>query len=240
MDAIERSDYPSWELGVQLFDDEFADRFDFDVLDPTKIIPEEVVPVRRVGRLVLDQVVDNFFAETVQVAFCTQNVVPGIDFTNDPLLQGRNFSYLDSQARQFYLSQTEVGRRHIVYAFAFELSKCQNPEIRSRMVAGLLNVDDGLARQVADGLGTEVLPDPLPAARAPKTDLPPSRALCILRNGPASFAGRKIGVLVTNGTEAYVLSAVEAAAEQEHVFVEYIAPVVGGVAASDGSAVKVS
>ena len=157
MDAIERSDYPSWELGVQLFDDEFADRFDFDVLDPTKIIPEEVVPVRRVGRLVLDQVVDNFFAETVQVAFCTQNVVPGIDFTNDPLLQGRNFSYLDSQARQFYLSQTEVGRRHIVYAFAFELSKCQNPEIRSRMVAGLLNVDDGLARQVADGLGTEGL-----------------------------------------------------------------------------------
>jgi catalase len=75
-DAIERGDYPSWELGVQLFDDEFADRFDFDVLDPTKIIPEEVVPVRRVGRLVLDRVVDNFFAETEQVAFCTQNVAP--------------------------------------------------------------------------------------------------------------------------------------------------------------------
>jgi len=83
-----------------LFDDDFADRFAFDVLDPTKIIPEEAVPVRRVGRLVLDRVVDNFFAETEQVAFCTQNIVPGIDFTNDPLLQGRNFSYLDTQLKR--------------------------------------------------------------------------------------------------------------------------------------------
>ena len=85
---------------MQLFDDDFADRFDFDVLDATKLIPEELVPVRRVGRLVLDRAVDNFFAETEQVAFCTQNVVPGIDFTNDPLLQGRNFSYLDTQLKR--------------------------------------------------------------------------------------------------------------------------------------------
>jgi catalase len=80
---------------VQLFDDAFADDFAFDVLDATKLIPEELVPVRPIGRLVLDRMVDNFFAETEQVAFCTQNVVPGIDFTNDPLLQGRN-SYLDT------------------------------------------------------------------------------------------------------------------------------------------------
>ena len=99
-DAITAGDFPEWELGLQLFDDEFADRFAFDVLDPTKIIPEEEVPVRRVGRLVLDRVVDNFFAETEQVAFCTQNIVPGIDFTNDPLLQGRNFSYLDTQLKR--------------------------------------------------------------------------------------------------------------------------------------------
>jgi catalase len=70
------------------------------VLDPTKIIPEEILPVRRVGRLVLDRVVDNFFAETEQVAFCTQNIVPGIDFSDDPLLQGRNFSYLDTQLKR--------------------------------------------------------------------------------------------------------------------------------------------
>ena len=99
-DAIGQGDFPEWELGLQLFDDDFADQFPFDVLDATKIIPEEDVPIRIVGRLVLDRVVDNFFAETEQVAFCTQNIVPGIDFTNDPLLQGRNFSYLDTQLKR--------------------------------------------------------------------------------------------------------------------------------------------
>jgi catalase len=99
-ESIGRGAFPEWELGLQIFDDAFADSFEFDVLDATKIIPEEQVPVRRVGRLVLDHNVDNFFAETEQVAFCTQNIVPGIDFTNDPLLQGRNFSYLDTQLKR--------------------------------------------------------------------------------------------------------------------------------------------
>ena len=99
-DAIQSGAFPEWELGLQLFDEEFADRFPFDVLDATKLIPEEDVPIRIVGRLVLDRVVDNFFAETEQVAFCTQNIVDGIDFTNDPLLQGRNFSYLDTQLKR--------------------------------------------------------------------------------------------------------------------------------------------
>ena len=85
---------------MQLFDQEFADSFDFDVLDPTKLIPEELVPPIPVGRLVLDRMPDNFFAETEQVAFMTQNVPPGIDFSNDPLLQGRNFSYLDTQLKR--------------------------------------------------------------------------------------------------------------------------------------------
>jgi catalase len=99
-DAIQSGAFPEWELGLQLFDEEFAARFDFDVLDATKIVPEEDVPLRTVGRLVLDRCVDNFFAETEQVAFCTQNIVPGIDFSNDPLLQGRNFSYLDTQLKR--------------------------------------------------------------------------------------------------------------------------------------------
>ncbi len=98
--SIQMGDFPEWELGLQLFDDAFADRFDFDVLDSTKIIPEEELPIRRVGRLVLNRTVDNFFAETEQVAFCTGNIVPGIDFTNDPLLQGRNFSYIDTQLKR--------------------------------------------------------------------------------------------------------------------------------------------
>ena len=98
--AIQNGDFPEWDLGLQLFDDDFADKFQFDVLDATKMIPEEQVPIRRVGRLVLDRCVDNFFAETEQVAFHTGNIVPGIDFTNDPLLQGRNFSYLDTQLKR--------------------------------------------------------------------------------------------------------------------------------------------
>jgi catalase len=320
-DAIQQGNFPEWELGLQLFDDDFADRFRFDVLDPTKIIPEEEVPVRRVGRLVLDRVVENFFAETEQVAFCTQNIVPGIDFTNDPLLQGRNFSYLDtqvkrlgspnfthlpinapkcpfanfqqdghmamvnprtranyepnswgpaeggpredpaagfgtypdggggpkrrlrpesfadhySQARQFYVSQTEVEQRHITGAFVFELSKCERPDIRTRMVAGLRNVDEDLARAVAEGLGLTGLPEPVPPVREPVRDLPPSRALSILANGPDSFAGRKIGVLVTDGTDAAALAALREAAEREKVNVELVAPTVGGVETSDGT-----
>ena len=257
-DAINGGDFPEWELGVQLFDDDFADEFDFDILDATKIIPEELVPVRRVGRLVLDRTVDNFFAETEQVAFCTQNVVPGIDFTNDPLLQGRNFSYLDTQLKRLggpnfthlpvnapkcpvahfqqdghmafvnpvgrvnyepnswngeaggpredpvggyrtyrggrskgpssvsarsasptttarLASSTSArhpsSRAHIVDAFVFELSKCEQPGIRARMVANLRNVDEEFARRVADGLRLDPYPEPSTPARPPVTDL---------------------------------------------------------------------
>lgn len=95
--AINQGKFPEWELGVQLFDEDFAQSFDFDVLDATKLIPEEVLPLRVIGRMVLDRNVDNHFAETEQVAFCVRNIVPGIDFTNDPLLQGRIFSYVDTQ-----------------------------------------------------------------------------------------------------------------------------------------------
>ncbi|KRE92468.1 catalase [Frateuria sp. Soil773] len=96
-EAIQRSDHPEWEFGVQLFTEEDAAKFPFDHLDATKLIPEELVPLQIVGRMVLDRWPDNFFAETEQVAFCPANIVPGIDFSNDPLLQGRLFSYLDTQ-----------------------------------------------------------------------------------------------------------------------------------------------
>jgi len=96
-EAIETEAFPEYELGVQIVSEEDEFKFDFDLLDPTKIIPEELVPVKRIGKLVLDRNPDNFFAETEQVAFHVGNVVPGIDFTNDPLLQGRLFSYTDTQ-----------------------------------------------------------------------------------------------------------------------------------------------
>ncbi|HEY6789068.1 MAG TPA: catalase, partial [Trebonia sp.] len=322
-DAITQGDYPEWELCLQTFDDEFADRFEFDILDPTKLIPEEVIPVVPVGRLVLDRVVENFFAETEQVAFCTQNIVPGIDFTKDPLLQGRNFSYLDtqlkrlgspnfsylpvnapkcpvahfqqdghmatanpvtranyepnswpgdeggpredpergftsypehaegakrrlradsfadhySQARQFYISQTDIERRHIAQAFTFELSKCDSARIRLRMVAGLRTVDADLGAAVAAGLGLRELPEPAPAAREPLRDLPPSPALSIMDRGPGSFAGRKIGVLITNGADAEIIAALRAAAESEGARMEIVTPVAEGVNASDATVI---
>jgi catalase len=99
-EAIDGGDFPEWELAVQSFTQAQADSFGFDVLDATKLIPEELVPLRVVGRMVLDRNPDNFFAETEQVAFCTANIVPGIDFTNDPLLQGRLFSYQDTQLKR--------------------------------------------------------------------------------------------------------------------------------------------
>jgi catalase len=96
-EAIEAGAFPEWELGLQIFSEEQADKFSFDILDATKIVPEELVPVTPVGRLVLNRNPDNFFAETEQVAFGAGNVVPGIDFSNDPLLAGRIHSYMDTQ-----------------------------------------------------------------------------------------------------------------------------------------------
>ena len=96
-EAIDAGDFPEWELAVQLFTEEDAAAFPFDHLDPTKLVPEELVPLQVIGRMVLDRNPDNIFAETEQVAFCPANLVPGIDVSNDPLLQGRLHSYLDTQ-----------------------------------------------------------------------------------------------------------------------------------------------
>ncbi len=324
-DSIQSGAYPEWELGLQVFDQEFADQFDFDILDPTKLIPEELVPVKIVGKMVLNETVDNFFAETEQVAFCTQNIIPGIDFTDDPLLQGRNFSYLDtqtkrlggpnfthipvnaprcpvhhfqqdghmamtnptgranyepnswgenggarenseegfksvpvenngpkqrersptfsdhySQARQFYISQTEVEQKHIGDALTFELSKVEHPHIRERMVAHLLNIDEQLASSVADGLGIEQLPSAADAACPTRQDLPESPALSILKNLPSSFSGRKLGVLVTDGSPADYLDAIRKQAEKSDVMIEFVAPTISGVYDSNSDEIKVS
>jgi catalase len=321
-DAINSGDFPEWQLGVQLFDDAFADSFDFDVLDATKLIPEELVPIRIVGRLVLDRVVENFFTETEQVAFCTQNVPPGIDFSNDPLLQGRNFSYLDtqikrlgspnfthipinapkcpmahfqqdghmamhnpkgranyepnswgptqggpredpargfasyaeiadgpkqrvrsesfadhySQARQFYISQADIERKHIADALVFELSKVDRPDIRSRIVSHLRNIDEAFAATVAGDLGL-TLPEPAVAARVTITDLAPSASLSIVQNPPNTFHGRKLGILVCAGTDAGVFKALVKAVEAEGAVYEVIAPRIAVVRLSDGTSV---
>jgi catalase len=107
-EAIENGDYPEFEFGVQMIDEADEFKFDFDVLDATKIWPEELVPVQRIGKMVLDRNPDNFFAETEQVAFHPGHVVPGIDFSNDPLLQGRLFSYLDTQISRIGVNFAEL------------------------------------------------------------------------------------------------------------------------------------
>ena len=316
--AIKNGNFPEWELRLQLFDQEFADDFDFDVLDPTKIIPEEMLPPVPVGRLVLDRMPDNFFAETEQVAFMTQNVPPGIDFSNDPLLQGRNFSYLDtqlkrlgspnftrlpinapkcpfahfqqdghmamrnpvgranyqpnsfgegprespqrgftpfaeteagakrrlrsesfadhySQARQFFISQTPTEQTHIASALTFELSKVKTPTIRERMVAHLVNIDEGLGNQVASKLGLAKIPAPADAAVPTRRDLEASSALSIIKNGPKRFEGRKLGILVSDGSDATLVKALTSGLAKAGASHEIIAPAVAGVKLGDGS-----
>lgn len=319
--AIQQGDYPEWELGLQVFDQKFADQFEFDVFDATKLIPEEQLPVRIVGRMVLDRVVDNFFAETEQVAFCTQNIVPGIDFTPDPLLQGRNFSYLDtqikrlggpnfthipvnapkcpmrhfqqdghmamqnpkgrvnyepnsweggehnpracpeegyrssseplsgdklryrsetfadhySQARQFYISQTEVEQKHMQSALIFELSKVEHLPIRERLVSHLLNIDKTLATKVGNGLGLKDMPVAAEAAMPTREDLPVSDALSMLKNAPNTFKGRKLGILVSDGLDTELFKSVTDALKKEGANYEVIAPQVGGVTCAKGN-----
>src|SRR5262245_40061175 len=258
---------------MQLFGADTAALLPFDVLDPTKLITEEQVPIRWVGRLVLDRNVKNAFAETEQAAFATHNIVPGIEFTNDPVLQGRNFSYLDAQVkrlgspnftqlpinapqcpfrhfqqdgnmaqfnptgranyepnswlvgrgaaetqagfvtyaeevsgvkvrarpesfadhynqpRQVYLSQTPLERQHIAAALVFELSKVETQAIRSRVVAHLLNVDDRLAMNVAEGLRLDSLPAPATRVVPARNDLAESPALSIMRSAQRTFSG---------------------------------------------------
>ncbi len=287
-ESIEAGVFPEYELGVQIITEEQAEQFTFDVLDPTKLVPEELIPVRPIGRMVLNRNPDNFFAETEQVAFCTSQIVPGVDFSNDPLLAGRIHSYVDTQisrlggpnfhqipinspvaqvhnntrdglhqhtihrgrvayepnslgggcpfqtgkmgfttvqepiaredhkvrgkperfadhytqATLFYCSQTPVEQQHIINAFRFELTKVQVPAIRERMVAGLMNVDLGLAKAVADGLGISEMPEPLPKVlqKKVKPEVTQSKALSLFaRRGDGSIRGRKVAIIVADG-----------------------------------------
>ncbi|HEX6164611.1 MAG TPA: catalase, partial [Vicinamibacterales bacterium] len=327
-EAIEAGAFPEYELGVQIITEEQAERFTFDVLDATKLVPEEVVPVRPIGRLVLNRNPDNFFAETEQVAFCTAQVVPGIDFSNDPLLAGRIHSYVDTQisrlggpnfhqipinspvaevhnntregfhqhtihrgrvnyepnslaggcpfqagkmgfvsfpeprvrddhkvrgkperfadhytqATLFYRSQTPVEQQHIINAFRFELTKVQTPMIRERMVAGLMNVDMGLATAVAEGLGITEMPEPLPKVlqKKIKPEVTESRALSLFaRPGDGSIRGRRIAIIVADGVAGFVEEIGEQLAAQGAVPV-ILGSRLGRVKSDGGKPVEIS
>lgn len=319
-EAMEKGDFPEWELGVQLFTQEKADELPFDHLDATKIIPEELIPLKIIGRMVLDRYPDNFFAETEQVAYCPANVPPGIDFSNDPLLQGRLFSYLDtqllrlgspnfhqipinapkcpfanfqrdgkmqmhvpqgrvnyepnslsdagpretpagfrsanaeengargrirsesfadhySQARQFYRSQTPWEQAHLASALVFELSKVDHEHVRLRLISQLRNIDESLAKRVADGMGMETLPEAFKAARPPQ-DLPPSPALQIIGKMKDTLQGRAVGILVADGSDGAAVDTLRKAAEAAGAKVKIVAPKVGGARLADGKLLK--
>jgi len=317
-ESIASGDFPEFELSVQAFDQKTADGFDFDILDPTKIVPEEIVPLTPLGKMVLDRNPVNFFAETEQVAFCASHVVPGIDFTDDPLLQVRLFSYQDTQlsrlgspnfneipinrpkcpmharlrdghmrhevnagrvsyepnsldpsgpredpargfasfaepadgvkarrrpesfadhytqARLFWISQTPPEQDHVVNGFAFELAKVETVAIRRRMLGHLEHVDEELAERVADALGMRGEAEPVVPAREPDLQVEPSPALSLVAKAPATIAGRKIGVLVTDGVDDALLKGVEKALAAGGARMLVVAPKVGGVTTRGG------
>jgi catalase len=150
-------------------------------------------------------------------------------------LRSETFADHYSQARQFFISQTETEQNHIVSAFIFELSKVETPAIRARMVSHLLNIDEDLATKVAQGLRLREMPAPADAARPRRDDLEPSQALSIILNGPQRLTGRKVGALLTDGADAGLLAALKGALDKEGVLLEIIAPAIGGVEASDGT-----
>jgi len=323
-EAIEAGAYPEYELGVQVFTEREAERFSFDVLDATKIVPEELVPVKPIGKLVLNRNPDNFFAETEQVAFCTAHIVPGLDFSHDPLLAGRIHSYVDTQltrlggpnfheipinspvaqvhnnqrdgfhrqaihrgrvayepnslaggcpmqagmkgfvsfpqpieddkvrgkpekfaehytqATLFYQSQTPVEQAHIIRAFRFELTRVQTPAIRERVVSQLVNVDEALARAVAEGLGME-LPDaqPMAAPKVAKPEVRQSKALSLgARPGDGSIRTRRIALLVAAGADGASLAALHASLIAQGAVPRYVAPRLGTIETAEGEPIE--
>jgi catalase len=267
--------------------------------------------------MVLDRWPNNFFAETEQVAYCPANIIPGIDFSNDPLLQGRLFSYLDtqlsrlgspnfhqipinapkcpfsnqqrdghmqmeqpvgrvayepnslsqnspretashgfhsaempetgvksrirpesfadhySQARQFYLSQSEFEQAHIASALVFELSKVEHLHIRQAMVGHLRHIEETLAKRVAEGLGFDKMP-PAPEAAVPVQELEPSPALQLIGKMKNTLKGRTIGILVADGSDGASIEKIKKAVSSAEASVKIIAPKVGGVKLSNG------
>lgn len=324
-DAIDAGDFPEWELGIQTFDEQWAAKQPYDVLDATKLIPEEEIPVRIIGKMTLNRNPDNFFAETEQAAFLPTNVIPGIDFSNDPLLQGRLFSYLDtqksrlgttnfhqipinapkcpmhnfqrdglmqtmvptgranyepnslaeadedggprecpetgfstfeenaerndptekvrargelfadhfSQARMFYLSQTDNEQAHIASAIVFELSKVTLPHVRERVVAQLRNIDADLAKRIADGLAID-LPEAAKPARKP-VNLGQSDALSIQKNAKDILEGRQVGILFAEGSDKKTIDALKKSIEAKGGTAMLIAPKIGGIKLDGGT-----
>lgn len=288
MEAIDNGVYPKWKFGIQTIEESNEDDFDFDILDATKVWPEDLVPIRYIGELELNKNVDEFFTQTEQVAFCTGHVVPGIGFSDDPLLQGRNFSYFDtqlsrlgtnwqelpinkpvcpvmnfnrdgamrhtiskgkvnywpnrfeaqppatkeeggyvdypervvgikeraksakfkdhfSQAQLFFNSLSEIEKSHMLAAFSFELSHCDEPIVYERLVKRLADIDLGLAQSVGKMVGGAV-PDKAGQANHGKK----AKGLSQMEYLPDEpiIASRRIGIIVADGYDPIAFNAI--------------------------------
>ena len=249
---------------MQLLTQEQANAFPFDHLDPTKLIPEALVPLQVIGRMVLDRWPDNFFAETEHGAFCPSHMVPGIDFSNDPLLQGRLFSYLDTQLSQlgspnFHqlpinaptcpfanyqrdahlpMLQSKYAQAHIASALVFELSKVEHPHVREAVVAHLRHIDENLATRVAAGLAMDNMPA-APRSSAPVQDLPKSPALQIIGKMKDTLQRRSIAILAADGSDAKHIKAFSNAITAAGARVTIVAPKIGSIKLQDGSVLVV-
>ncbi|KAL7802933.1 catalase-like domain-containing protein [Trichoderma afarasin] len=288
MEAIDNGVYPKWKFGIQTIEESNEDDFDFDILDATKVWPEDLVPIRYIGELELNKNVDEFFTQTEQVAFCTGHVVPGIGSSDDPLLQGRNFSYFDtqlsrlgtnwqelpinkpvcpvmnfnrdgamrhtinkgkvnywpnrfeaqppatkeeggyvdypervvgikeraksakfkdhfSQAQLFFNSLSEIEKSHMLAAFSFELSHCDEPIVYERLVKRLADIDLGLAQSVGKMVGGAV-PDKAGQANHGKK----AKGLSQMEYLPDEpiIASRRIGIIVADGYDPIAFNAI--------------------------------
>lgn len=324
-EAIDAGQFPEWELGIQIVAEKDEHKFDFDLLDPTKLIPEDIVPVEIIGKMTLNRNPENFFAETEQVAFLPGHIVPGIDFTNDPLLQGRLFSYRDTQLSRlggpnfhqipinrpivnthnnqrdghmqmdipkgqtayfpnsigggcphlakmsegafhsyeeridakkirtrsesfsdhysqpalFFRSLADWEKQHVTDAYTFELGKCTQKPIKERMLYQIAQIDSGMAKKVAKGLGLKVpttVEQPVNQAigaddttnkhqpQKRKNYLESDKALSQANTKFNSIATRQIAVLVADGFSMSAYSTMKKVLEKENAMVKLIAP----------------
>jgi len=324
-ESIEMGQYPEYEFGVQLVPETDMLKLGFDLQDPTKIIPEELVPVKRIGRMVLNRNPDNFFAETEQVAFHPGHLLPGMDFTNDPLLQARLFSYIDtqitrlggpnfhelpinrplcpvhnnqrdgfmrqtvvqgkesyqpnsvsggcpflagdkdayrhypapaedgavkarvrsntfadhfSQANLFWRSQSDVEKQQIIDAYSFELSKVQDPAIRSRVVGQIVHIAQELADGVAQQLGIAVEPVG-PAVQINDYGVQTSPALSLDAQPKGDITGRKIAVLVNDGVDDAAIQSLQSLAEGLRASAKIVGPRASSVTTASGAVLPV-
>jgi catalase/putative intracellular protease/amidase len=228
-EAIEMGDSPEYELGVQIIEEEDEFKFDFDILDSTKIIPEELVPVKQIGKMVLNRNPDNYFAETEQVAFQPANIVPGID---------PSFQDHFSQATLFWNSQSEAEKEHLVKAAHFELGKVMNQAVKERMLGLFNRVDRELVTRIAAGLGL-----PVPAAEAEPNHGQKSPALSMqtmLEKMPEkTIKSRKIAILAADGVKAQEVMALQQALMQQGAHVKVVAPHGGKIKGDNGQEIPV-